>query len=368
MNNSFEKLVVTLYGRPIPAETSLADIGRMKLFYVMLIAMGIGVPASAVASYVKGQYILTAAELLTVSACYLSFIMLRVGVGFSKVSTVYVILLIPFFNVLTITGGADGVSGFLWQNIFTISSYFIFGISRGCLFNVAYGAVYIVIIASQVMGLFSTAYSAETLGWGLFQFVVGNIAVYFYELTRANYEVRQIKRAEDLHDMTLKDPLTGIYNRRYFDEIFPKEITRCQRIGEPLTIAVCDIDNFKNYNDNYGHGQGDEVLKRVAGELLNICKRSSDVAARIGGEEFVLILPGMPREAAGKALEEICNNVAMREIPHEYSDVSDFVTVSIGFCSIMPDSGTTPRNLFDKADEAMYRAKELGRNRVVSAN
>jgi diguanylate cyclase (GGDEF)-like protein len=171
---------------------------------------------------------------------------------------------------------------------------------------------------------------------------------------------------QSLEAISQQDPLTGIANRRAFDHRLALHFADALRRKEPLSLVLCDVDHFKAYNDRYGHPAGDECLRRVVAALTRSCKRATDFAARYGGEEFALVLPNMPAEGALKVIESGRRDMAALAIPHEASPTSSAVTFSAGIATyVQRDAG--PQNLVERADEALYRAKQLGRNRVVCA-
>ena len=166
-------------------------------------------------------------------------------------------------------------------------------------------------------------------------------------------------------NLSIEDSLTGLYNRRHFDEVLNVEWNRAMRNNHPLSLLIIDLDFFKSYNDNYGHLEGDKVLKAISDQLKQTLKRSTDFIARYGGEEFCIILPETSAEKAlkvGKMINEAINSL---EIEHNYSDVSKYITVSIGVASKVPDQDSSAMKLLELADQALYEAKESGRNRVV---
>ncbi len=166
---------------------------------------------------------------------------------------------------------------------------------------------------------------------------------------------------ELLREQTLRDPLTGLHNRRYLDETLEHELARAKREGYPLCIALIDLDHFKRVNDTYGHQAGDEVLKNF-GALLQKCTRSGDIACRYGGEEFLLLLPKIAPEVALQRAEELRGNFAQNSV--EFGVFKITTTLSIGLAAY-PLHGKTPDTLTHNADQALYRAKHAGRNRVV---
>ncbi|MBF0303021.1 MAG: diguanylate cyclase [Desulfamplus sp.] len=181
-----------------------------------------------------------------------------------------------------------------------------------------------------------------------------------------------VHKNEKLHEInvTLKniasiDGLTGIPNRRRFDEFLYIEWNRSMRQQTPISLIMMDIDFFKAYNDNYGHAAGDECLKQVAKTLFDSIGRKVDMVARFGGEEFVCVLP--ETDAAGARLvgERLRASVASLKLPHEHSAVSSCVTISLGAATMTAELGSLPEILIQKADERLYKAKRGGRNRLV---
>ena len=176
---------------------------------------------------------------------------------------------------------------------------------------------------------------------------------------------RELQQAnEELKLVSQLDGLTGIANRRMFDEVLRREWLRGLRDGVPLALIMLDADFFKAYNDTYGHQAGDECLKFIAAEVKKMAKRSSDLAARYGGEEFVLILEECDLCGAAQIAENLRVAIEAARMPHQGSKISEFVTVSLGAAALVPRAGLTPENLVEAADLAMYQAKQSGRNRV----
>ncbi len=168
-----------------------------------------------------------------------------------------------------------------------------------------------------------------------------------------------------LEQISMLDGLTGIPNRRYFDEQFAKESGRAIREKQPLSVIMMDIDHFKGYNDNYGHGAGDECLQRVARTLAESLTRSADMIARYGGEEFVALLPGTDSAGAMEVAERLRSAVEALGMTHEHSSAAKVVTLSLGVSTLKPPSQEAS-TLLKRADEALYRAKSDGRNRSVA--
>lgn len=177
--------------------------------------------------------------------------------------------------------------------------------------------------------------------------------------------IANIRLREALRTQSIKDPLTGLYNRRYLEEMLEREIRRAVRAEQSLGILMLDLDHFKNFNDTYGHDAGDTVLREAASFLgKNI--RAEDIVCRFGGEEFVIILPTADLAASHARAERIRSKLRELTVLHQGQSLGR-ITVSVGVAAL-PVHGTSPKELFEAADAALYKAKREGRDRVVSAD
>lgn len=170
-----------------------------------------------------------------------------------------------------------------------------------------------------------------------------------------------------LQAMTVQDSLTGISNRRAFDDKLDYEWKLGRREQTSLAVVLCDVDHFKAYNDAYGHVLGDQCLRAIAGVLDTVIRRPADMAARYGGEEFALILPNTDREGAMHILNRISRTLKARAIPHKHSPTSPYVSFSFGLAVTVPSDVIQPDELLRAADAALYQAKAAGRDRAVVA-
>ena len=166
-----------------------------------------------------------------------------------------------------------------------------------------------------------------------------------------------------LAELSNTDGLTGVANRRYFDQILEREFARARRLNQPIALILLDLDQFKQYNDHYGHVAGDDCLIQVAGVMRRAAQRPGDLVARYGGEEFVIIAAHCDAEGALALADILRVKVEELELPHAASSAG-VVSVSAGVASLVPGSGDSPKQLIQMADAALYRAKEAGRNRV----
>jgi two-component system chemotaxis family response regulator WspR len=179
------------------------------------------------------------------------------------------------------------------------------------------------------------------------------------QLQKSNFELQRL---------TNTDGLTSIANRRYLDEYLAAEWKRAYREQKELSMLLIDVDNFKLYNDTYGHVAGDFVLKKVAAVMEASVTRSTDLCARFGGEEFAVVLPNVDIHGAVLASQKISNALEALLIPHATSTVSEWVTVSIGAATMIPQENQSHIDLIEMADQRLYRAKSLGKRRVVSTD
>jgi len=175
------------------------------------------------------------------------------------------------------------------------------------------------------------------------------------------------RQADLLRQWVYIDGLTGVYNRRYFDEHLQTEWARAARVGSTLSVALVDVDFFKRYNDHYGHQAGDECLRRVSAEMKAALKRPTDVVARYGGEEFGLLLPDTDADGALYLANEIRQRLREAKIEHVDSSVGSWLTISVGICTFPAVAAGTAETLLREADTQLYRAKSGGRDRCCDA-
>jgi diguanylate cyclase (GGDEF)-like protein len=179
---------------------------------------------------------------------------------------------------------------------------------------------------------------------------------------RVRNHVLMKRQADLLRRLSVMDGLTGIANRRHFDDMLDKAWRRCGRAGVPLSLLMIDVDHFKHYNDHYGHQRGDDCLKTVAALLATQVGRPDDLVARFGGEEFVCLLPGADAEGAVEVGRRMMAAVRDAALPHEVCPVAPHVTLSLGVATARPDRTSAVGELLGLADRLLYEAKAAGRN------
>lgn len=195
-------------------------------------------------------------------------------------------------------------------------------------------------------------------------YIIEASKVSHYDYWDALYNHKLVQdRAIEMEHLSITDQLTGLNNRMYFNKKFNEEWQRCHRSEVPLSILLMDLDKFKNINDTYGHIVGDMCLKEVADTLKSGIKRLTDTLARYGGEEFAIILPDTDLEPSKDVAKKLVN--AVREIEFSWEGKSIPITCSIGLAHTLPDESMERESIIKKADEALYQAKEQGRDRVI---
>ncbi len=182
-------------------------------------------------------------------------------------------------------------------------------------------------------------------------------------LARLKLHLLQVSELRRLSSLSMTDGLTQIANRRYFDDFYTAEWRRACREQGNIGLIMIDVDNFKSFNDHYGHLQGDQCLTQIAQQLKSVVQRPRDFVARFGGEEFIVILPSIQPEGLVVVAERLKQAIDHLNITHDYSNASNIVTVSMGLAWGEPDKSYLPTEMIAAADEALYSAKDAGRNR-----
>jgi len=274
-----------------------------------------------------------------------------VGVGFAGVVATYIC------HVAAMGGASYYLAGVVLVILYAC-------LFLGLLFYLAIGIASLILISHLVVGmalgepmsvlLYMTAILATAT-------VISAVSTYNLEYAlRTNFLETRL-----LNELAERDGLTGLYNRRIFDEFMRRTWRQSRREQVPVQIIFIDIDYFKIYNDLYGHQAGDDCLKKVAQTIARCAKRPFDFCARYGGEEFVLVLYGPPQDYSRSLPEIIRQDIKDLAIAHEGSQIDQCVTVSIGVALAHPSSGRSLTGAIQTADEALYEAKQAGRNRVV---
>lgn len=217
-----------------------------------------------------------------------------------------------------------------------------------------------IIIQGKIWGFIGVHHCQQRYDWpaetiGLLQQISIQLAIaiqqsqLYHRLAHANRELKKLVNI---------DGLTEIANRRHFDISLNQEWSRCTRTQTPLSLILCDVDYFKAYNDEYGHLQGDECLKHIAQTLADKVQRPADIVARYGGEEFAIILPDTPTDGATHLAEVMRQQVENLKIEHCTSAIADYITISLGVATMIPQTSDSVKTLIQNADQALYEAKQ----------
>ena len=186
------------------------------------------------------------------------------------------------------------------------------------------------------------------------------------DLEKASRQLGQANKK--LENASYTDSLTNLYNRRYFNVVFDRELKRAKRTKSEITFMMLDVDFFKQYNDNYGHLEGDKALKSVAEVLKSILKRPGDFIFRLGGEEFGVFITDVDAQNSEAMAQRICKEMEARNIPHSGNKASEYLTLSIGVVTCVADETLNEDDIIKQADKKLYEAKESGRNRYMMSD
>lgn len=253
-----------------------------------------------------------------------------------------------------------GYSLSAWMPLVVLAPYLLFGLLQYQAARISSTMVLAYLAAGWLTGLHTGQrhFDAFVIAFASF---MGFIVHYSFAVAvRHNWFTHRV-----LNDSAHRDALTGIANRRMFDDHLRRLWSQCVRTHAPLALLLIDLDKFKAYNDYAGHQAGDACLARIARAISGAARRPLDLSARYGGEEFVVLLYDAKRERVEQLCREIHDDIAALAIPHAASEVKTLVTASIGAACVQPAAGRHPEGLVQLADEALYAAKERGRNDTV---
>lgn len=257
----------------------------------------------------------------------------------------------------------------VWAALYYPFAFFLKGVRTGIKYAAAYTVLAIAVVALDVLVWHPVGTEAALTS--VLNIMVGTLSMlaflFYYEITREEAAGRLLAARERLTQLSHTDELTGLYNRRHFESVFPGEIRRAHRERQHFGLLMLDVDFFKAYNDHYGHPAGDEVLKQIADVMRRCMRRTGDLVFRLGGEEFGALLMVESPEDAEAIAEAIREDVEALDLPSE-GTAQGIVTVSIGVRLVddqAPLADRVAARLMAEADGALYDAKRLGRNRVV---
>ncbi len=335
----------------------LAEI-LMIVAMVVLIILG-------VTAHVQNNPALGIVDHATALLMLVGFVYLTKGGGFAIVAHLELFVLGLLILYLIITGGVAWTAN-LWAFVYPLAAVYLIGSKWGTVYSAALFAIFMVVrYGFPEMLPDGHPYRLEfIIRFGAVYGVVLVISLY-YENSRDSAATRIKEHNKKLQALSSSDGLTGIRNRRFFDQELVKMWKHASRDTSILSLLMIDLDNFKLYNDTYGHLAGDDILRHTAEVLSNHANRSTDTVARYGGEEFSLILPGTDSRGARKVAQDILDEFDALDIEHA-AGVDHRVTVSIGIATLSPSTSRDfPKKLIEIADRALYKAKSSGKARFI---
>ncbi len=290
-----------------------------------------------------------------------SFIAIHTETGikyFNYIKTTVILSVMVLFAMLY-TSPLIGLHGAIWTFLIPLMIIFVMELKWGFIFCITYlGYMF---AAEFFFNLHSTAEFARYVCVFLGQMML----VIAYELLRKSTHKKLLKDKQKIEHLSITDHLTNLYNRRYFSESLDMEFTKAANQNENICFLMIDVDHFKKFNDYYGHIQGDEMLIAIAHVLKKLLRRSGDLAFRMGGEEFGILLPNADYKWALSFAEKIRQEIREMDLPLLTGNDVAKTTISIGLACITPRPGDSPEILLKQADNNLYEAKATGRNRVV---
>lgn len=242
-----------------------------------------------------------------------------------------------------------------WRRPRTVLDLWLMVVMCAWLFDIALSAV-----------LNAARYDVGWYGGRIYGLLAASFLLVVLQIENGTYYARLAKLSAEMGRLSRHDSLTDLANRRLLDDYLARQAAIARRQQRPLALLMCDVDAFKAYNDHYGHQAGDECLRQIADALKSCCRRPADLVARYGGEEFAVILPDTDIAGATLIAEAIRRTVAQLKIPHAKSPVGNYVTISGGVAVLLCNTDLTNQQLIMAADEGLYQAKRLGRNRMTS--
>ena len=345
----------------LPDDLSLADdYVRYKIMFYLIIIPGIIVTAVlGFYGFIEGEVFLGELDSSMTAVLVSLFLLARANKFLRVLIIILEILSFSFFLVLFTLGLARNQT-FVWYYCFPVISFFFFGRNRGVFFSLL---LMILSILVTVFREYVPIYSEYPEGF-LFRFFISysvvTILIFFFESTRQQTKEKLERTLEKLREETIRDGLTNLFNRRYLDSVVDLLFRQRDR-GCRVGFIMADLDNFKQYNDTYGHHAGDEVLKSFGKILNESTRRKTDYAFRYGGEEFSVLLSSTSKEAAERIAADIITATESLNIPHRLSKYKK-VTVSIGVSYFSSCPELTLDQMIKAADETLYDAKKAGRN------
>lgn len=319
-----------------------------------------------------GKEFIALLDFLTAIASIITLFSLRKNHSVQRAAVITTLILMLFMFIFIYTN-KNSHFGIIWSIFIPFFSILFNGKKLGLIFSIFY---YIVMFSLAYIGIGVWNEGA----WDILDFtrfaISGLILTYILYVSESafedsNTELKLVREHEqemlgELQQQAITDGLTGMYNRRHFNDVVPSLINTAHRKNEYISFFILDVDYFKFYNDYYGHQKGDIALKEIATTLMNFTTRDNDIVFRLGGEEFAGLIQSNRPQKMKEWLQALTNTIESLHIEHKATLVqSDYLTISVGVYTLNVEENMTMNAMYKEADKALYRAKEEGRNRVV---
>lgn len=258
------------------------------------------------------------------------------------------------------------ITNIIWMTFPYFLSMLLLGLRNGMAVSIVYFAASIAAVFTRFSNVLENFTLINQVSISMANICAFAFAAY-YERSRSKNEEELLKKNREIETLSHLDGLTGLFNRRFFDRALHQEFHRAKRERQSVALIFLDIDEFKRYNDTFGHLRGDACLGEVADAINAAITRSTDTATRFGGDEFAVLLPNTDREGVRCVAERIMSIISQKAIPHTSSCVAGIVTLSMGIALLSQEEDRVPSDLVRRADRALYASKESGRNMVTFA-
>lgn len=358
----------------------IEEYRRIVLLNVLLVTACIFLTLLGVLAFIQRNVVLGIMDACMLVFLILLFIYLKASKKVMLVGRIGIAAIGVFYFLLFFQGGVSQTA-FVWHYTYPLAAIFLLGNAWGtaAVFGLLLPVLVVFAVGERVP--YFPVYNFDLILRFVPSYITTYLLAFFMEksrsitharLTEANREqqalIGELEGARnDLRELAIKDELTGLYNRRYFNEIFFLVSRRSRRLGDVCAALMIDIDFFKKYNDRYGHLAGDDVLKQFSGIMTASIRRETDFVFRYGGEEFIIILTKTNRETAEEIAGRVFRGLEQARIEHADSPTG-LLTASIGIALNGPERMRAEDDLVRQADRALYRAKKEGRNRYIVAD
>lgn len=357
---------INMFGFASKRPKSIEENERFRKKAMLYMLMGMGIFLTLVMGsllWIEKNYFFSKLDFFMALVIVGLILLVRRGTDLFFCSIFSIVLMQVFFMFLFHSGTSNHMT-FIWYYLFPLISLFLLGIKLGSFFSL------FMIFSTFLINVFSpkipfiSHFPDEVMIRFLFSYLGVFLFACAFEWTRVSTQEELEHAVSELNEMAIRDSLTGLYNRRYMDEVIGPVVNRCRLAGYAVGFIMADLDYFKKFNDTYGHQEGDRLLNAFSTGVASLLRRQTDYVFRYGGEEFAFLLPSTNLETTEKLAQTINQSARDLHIPNVSSPFGT-VTVSVGAVFLEADTNKAIEKIVSIADEALYEAKNSGRNKVV---